>query len=223
MAHINRKFIDKHWLVFCLRGALALIFGFFALSGKIQDLPYAISLISVFLLAMGIIDSSNALYNSTKKRGWGNAIFDALIDIVAALLLLFAANNNIVFSLIIISIYTAISGVIDLIHSVVSTVDPTDRFIRAILGICGTIMGLVIINAGDFEITAFIRFFGAYMLIVGVCSFIYGIHNRSQNLEDRAARKESAAKVMKSFTKKPAAKKTAKKPATKKAASKKSK
>lgn len=194
MAHINRNFIDKHWLVFCFRGTLGLIFGFYALSGQITDLPLTLSIISVFLLAMGIIDSANALYNSIKKHGWFNSVIDSLIDIIAALLLLFVANENITFGLTIIAVYTFISGIIDLVHSFVTVEDSTDRFIRIIAGICGCVMGLIIINAGNFEFSTFLRFFGAYMLIVGVTSLIYGIHNREQLGEDKAARKEAAKK-----------------------------
>lgn len=221
MAHINRKFIDKHWLVFCFRGVLGLIFGFYALSGQITDLPLTLSIVSVFLLAMGIIDSANALYNSIKKHGWFNSVIDSLIDIIAALLLLFVANDNVAFSLSIIAAYTFISGIIDLVHSFVTIEDSTDRFIRIIAGICGCVMGLIIINAGNFEFSTFLRFFGAYMLIVGVTSLIYGIHNREQANEDKIARIESAKKG--AATKAAKKSSTKKAPAKKKATSKKSK
>ena len=62
-------------------------------------------------------------------------------------------------------------------------------------------MGIVIMNAGDFEISTFVRFFGAYMLIVGVTSMIYGVHNRSQVIEDTVARSEAAKKRKKSSKK----------------------
>lgn len=195
MAHIKRKFIDKHWLIFVLRGAISLGFGLFALGGKIKDIPLAISFVAVFLLVMGIIDSSSALYNSAKKRDWINSVVDALIDVVAAIALLFIMDKNILYTLIAISIYTIASGIIDIIHGFISTEDKTDRFIRIVAGICGAVMGFVILNAGDFEMSTFIRFFGAYIAIVGVCSLIYGVHNRDQEIEDRIARKETAKKA----------------------------
>ena len=148
-------------------------------------------MISVFLLSLGVIDSVSALYNSTKKRGWINSIIDAAVDVVAALALLFFARADLVASLIIISVYTFVSGIIDILHGFISTVDPTDRFIRILAGICGCIMGAVILNAGNFEIMTFIRFFGVYMLIVGLTSAIYGVHNRAQNIEDKIARKQA--------------------------------
>ena len=194
MSRINLRFIDKHWLIFMLRGGLAVVFGFLALFGALTDLEVVIAMISIFLLAMGIIDSISALYNSTKKHGWINSVIDALIDVVAALALLIFARNDLVASLIVIASYTFVSGIIDIFHGFLSTVDPTDRFIRVLAGIMGCIMGFVILNAGSFEVMTFIRFFGAYMLIVCVTSMIYGVHNRAQNVEDRVARSESAKK-----------------------------
>lgn len=202
MAHINRRYIDKHWFVFIIRGLMAAIFGFLALFGVMTDFEIVISVVSVFLLLMGIVDSVSALYASVKKHGWINSVIDALIDITAALMLLFFARNSIVSSLVIIAVYTIASGLIDVFHGFLSTVDPTDRFIRILTGVLGCVMGVVILNAGEFEIMTFIRFFGAYMLIVGVTSLIYGVHNRSQNIEDKVARSQARRKPAKKVAKK---------------------
>jgi len=208
MAKINRRFIDKHWLVFIVRGGLAMIFGFLMLFGGLTNLESVVATISILLLVMGIIDATSALYNSSKKHGWVNSVIDALIDVVAALALLFYAKNDLVNSLIIIAAYTFISGIIDVFHGFLSTVDPTDRFIRILAGVVGCVMGFVILNAGSFELMTFIRFFGVYLLIVGITSMIYGVHNRSQNVEDKIARSEAAKKKV--------AKKSAKKHTRKK-------
>lgn len=202
MAHINRRYIDKHWFVFIFRGILAGIFGLLILFGGLDSFGSVISMISIFLLAMGIVDSAGALYNSTKKRGWVASIVDALIDVVAALALLFFAKSDLVMSLVIISVYVIVSGLIDIFHGFLSTVDPTDRFIRILAGGLGCIMGIVILNAGSFEIMTFIRFFGVYMIIVGVTSMIYGVHNRAQNIEDKVARKEAKKSAKRSKGKK---------------------
>lgn len=193
MVHTIRKYIDKHWLTFLFRGGLALVMGSIALFGRADNLATIVTYMSIFLLIMGIIDSVSALYSSTKKSGWLNAIFDAGIDMIAALALLFTANNDIAFHIVIIALYVLISGIIDIFHGFVSTVDPTDRFIRILAGMCGAVMGIVIFNAGAMELSTFLRFFGAYMLIVGICSLIYGVDNRKQDKEDTAARKEAAA------------------------------
>lgn len=194
MAKINRKYIDKHWIIFVLRGLMAGVFGFLLLFGGMVDIENIMIEISVFLLLIGIVDSVSALYNSTKKRGWVNSIIDAGIDVVAAVALLFFAKTDITTSVIILSVYTVLSGVIDVFHGFLSTVDPTDRFIRVLAGMCGCVIGIVILNSGNFEITTFARFFGTYMLVVGITSAIYGVHNREQNIEDKIARKQAHKK-----------------------------
>lgn len=194
MAKLNRKYIDKHWIVFIIRGILAGVFGFLLLFSNVAEVENIIAEISIFLLLMGVVDSVSALYNSTKKRGWVNSIIDAGIDVIAAVALLFFAKSDLTNSVIVLSIYTVVSGVIDIFHGFLSTVDPTDRFIRILAGVCGCIIGIVILNAGNFEISTFVRFFGAYMLIVGATSAIYGVHNRSQNIEDKIARKQARKK-----------------------------
>ena len=211
MAHINRRHIDKHWFVFIFRGLLAAGFGFLALFSAMNNREMIISIISVFLLLMGIVDSVSALYASIRKHGWINSVIDALVDVVAALVLLFVAKNSLVVALVVIAVYTVVSGLIDVFHGFLSTVDPTDRFIRVLTGMLGCIMGIVILNAGDFEETIFIRFFGAYMLIVGVTSMVYGVHNRAQDIEDSIARSQAAKKATKKIAKKSSAKKTTKK------------
>lgn len=202
MAHINRRFIDKHWMVFLFRGALAMVFGCFMLFGGTSDIENMVAILSIFLLFMGIVDAVGALYSSTRKHGWLNAVIDAMIDVVTAVVLLFFTKNDLVTSLVVISVYTVLSGIIDIFHGFLSTVDPTDRFIRVLAGICGCVMGIVILNAGKFEVSTFIRFFGAYMLIVGVTSLIYGVHNRQQNIEDKIARRQVARSRKKSTRKK---------------------
>ena len=195
MAKINRRYIDRHWMMFLVRGGLAVIFGGLLLFGRLNDFEGVITTVGVFLLLMGIIDAVGALYSSMRKHGWINSVIDATIDVIAAILLLFVAQNNVVIGLIILAVYTTLSGVIDIFHGFLSTVDPTDRFIRVLAGVCGCVMGAVILNAGSFELMTFVRFFGAYMLIVGVTSAIYGVHNREQAIEDRVARSQSARKI----------------------------
>jgi uncharacterized membrane protein HdeD (DUF308 family) len=202
MAHINRRFIDKHWGVFIVRGIIAVIFGCLTLFGGLENFTSVVSLVSIMLLIMGIADAVGALYNSTKKRGWFNSVVDALVDVVAALALMFSAQGDILASVIILAAYTFASVVIDLVHGFLSTVDPTDRFVRVLMGIIGCVIGLVLLNTGGFEIMTYVRFFGVYMLLVGVTSMIYGVHNRSQKIEDKIARKEARKNLPKKTTKK---------------------
>ena len=64
MAHINRKYIDSHWLLFIARGLIALAFGAVALFNMRRDVSYMITLVGIFLLTFSIVEFVNALYRA---------------------------------------------------------------------------------------------------------------------------------------------------------------
>ncbi|MBQ8996958.1 DUF308 domain-containing protein [Candidatus Saccharibacteria bacterium] len=189
MAHINRKYIDSHWLIFVIKGLVAILFGGLALFDMRRDMTSMVSLVGVFLLCLSIIEFINALYRAHMKTGWAVSVSLAVVDSVVALALLFTVDQSVTWHLFLIAGYTLLRGLFEIISGFRATVDPTDRFTWVFGGMIGAIMGVVILNSGEF----FLRFFGVYLLIFGTCSLFYGVHNRAQKLEDRAARRESAA------------------------------
>lgn len=189
MAHINRKYIDSHWLIFVIKGLVAIFFGGLALFDMRRDLDSMIALAGVFLLTLSIIEFINALYRARQKTGWAVSVALAVVDAVVALALLFTIGESSMWHLSLIALYTLLHGLFEIISGFRATVDPTDRFTWVFSGMIGSIMGVVIFNSGSF----FVRFFGVYLLIFGTCALFYGVHNRAQKLEDRAARQESAA------------------------------
>jgi uncharacterized membrane protein HdeD (DUF308 family) len=193
MAHINRKYIDSHWLIFVIRGIIALLFGWIAMFSTKQDLRSLMSIIGVFLLSLSIIEFINALHRAYQKTGWAVSVSLAIVDAVVALSLLFTLTQDATWHLFVSASYTLLRGFFEIVSGFRTTIDPTDRFIWVLCGMCGAIMGIVIFSFSDL----FVRFFGAYLLVLGACSLIYGVHNRAQKLEDRAARRESASTAAK--------------------------
>ncbi len=192
MAHIKRKYIDSHWLVFIFQGAIALIFGSATLFTSHESPRNLIPLVGVYLLALAVVEFANTIYRSSRSEGWFVSLLVALFDAACGLLLLFISNSEMVWHLSIIAAYTLIRGFFEILIGFRTTVDPTDRFIWVLCGICGMIFGFVIFNSGHLPNIDFLRFFGAYMLILGISSLDYGVHNRVQKLEDREARSLAA-------------------------------
>lgn len=188
MSHINRKYIDSHWAIFVVRGVVALLFGWLALFSMRRSFDSLMALVGVFLLSLSIIEFVNALHRAHQKTGWAVSVTIAIVDAVVALALLFTLGQDTTWHLVILAIYTFLRGLFEIVSGFRTTVDPTDRFIWVLCGMCGAVMGIVIFNSGEF----FIRFFGAYLFALGVCSLIYGVHNRAQKIEDKEARVESA-------------------------------
>lgn len=199
---INRNYIDSHWLVFAVQGALALLFGWLMLFNPSSNTSGMVTLVAVFLLAMGIVELFNALHREHNKSGWAVTLIIAAIDLAIALSLIFTIQENAAWHLTLIAMYTLVRGIIEILIGLKVPDDSTDRFIWIICGICGAIMGVVIFNSGLLREADFVRFFGAYMLILGTSSLIYGIHNRAQKLEAKIARAKSSKKRTSSKKKK---------------------
>ncbi len=191
MAHIKRKYIDSHWLVFIFQGAIALFFGCLSLFTADEDSKTLIPIIGISLLSLAVVEFANSMYRSRHREGWLVATLVALFDAGFGLALLVVSSQSMAWRLVILAIYTALRGLFEIVIGFRTTVDPTDRFIWVLCGICGIIFGFAILNSGHLANVDFVRFFGAYMLILGISSLNYGIHNREQCIEDREARSEA--------------------------------
>lgn len=199
MAHIKRKYIDSHWLIFIIQGLITLGFGCVMLFTPDRSPSGLIPVIGAEFLLLAVVEFINALYRSHYQHGWLAATAVALFDTIFGIMMFVWSGKDMVWHLMLISIYTLLRGVFELVLAFRTTVDPTDRFIWALCGICGFVFGIVILNSGHLANVDFIRFFGAYMLILGVSSLIYGAHNRAQSLEDHEAR-VAAARFSKKVT-----------------------
>lgn len=194
MARIKRKYIDSHWSVFMFQGVIALLFGCLTLFTSDESSAGLIPIIGISLLALAVVEFANSLYRTRNRQGWFIATAVAIFDVAFGIALLLVADQGMVWHISLLAAYTALRGVFELAIGFRTTADPTDRFIWSLCGICGIVFGIVIINSGHLANIDFVRFFGAYMLILGVSSLIYGAHNRYQQEEDREARLEAAKK-----------------------------
>lgn len=195
-----RKYIDSHWLVFAFQGVIALLFGWYIAFTHIVDTTTLVAIVSMVLLALGIIELVNLLRRTHLQETWGLTMAIAVMEIVVSVALLFVLNQNVAWQLGIIAVYTAIRGILEIILGLKSVDDTTDRTIWTICGICGAILGFVILNSGHLDPSSWIKAFGIYMVVFGMCSLIYGIHNRDQKhtaaleRKSRASRKKTAKK-----------------------------
>lgn len=195
MAQTKRNYIDSHWLVFVFQGAIALLFGCFTLFTSDQSPMSLIPMIGLFLLALAVVEFANSIYRSRNQESWLVSTGVAVFDAVFSMLLLFTADQGMTWQLVVISLYTVLRGIFELLIGFHTTVDPTDRFIWSLCGLAGIVFGIVIFNSGHLQNIDFVRFFGAYMLILGVCSLIYSFDNRKQQLEYRSERSAAAKKA----------------------------
>lgn len=189
-----RRFIETHWLFFAFQGIISVLFGAFILFTNITVVQSLVAIIGVSLLCLGVIEIFSMLY----RKHYGNSLALSLIlaasEVIIAMMLLFTQDYNMAWALTLLAIYTIGRGVLELILAFTAVTDKTDRFMWATCGVCGAIIGIVILNSGGFlDQTAFTKFFSAYMMIYGVTNLFYGIHNRNELAEQKEARKIARA------------------------------
>ena len=222
------KYIDSHWGIFALQGIVALLFGWFALFTGSSDLQTLIIIVGSVLLSLGVIELINLLIRTRTRNTWGISLIMAILEIGAALSLLFTYEQNAAWHLVVIAAYTILRGLFEIILGLRSIDDTTDKFSWVLAGICGCIMGIVILNTGHLGTTHFIKYFGSYMMVFGIVNLIYAMHNNEQSrdyqTEKLAAKKAKISNVSpkleaskRSITVKQSTKKIAKK-STKKTA-----
>ncbi len=191
----KRKFVENHWLVFAVQGVIGLLFGWFVIFTGISTVSQLIPIVATILLALGIIDLVNLLHRERQNAGWGLTLVLALIELVVALTLLFTLGQPAFWHLIVVACYTIVRGLFEILIGFHYLTDATDRFMWIVCGICGCILGFVILNSGQFvNTTTFIKFFGTYMMIYGITNLIYGVHNKFEREEEREARRKQAEK-----------------------------
>lgn len=191
----KKSYIDSHWLVFVFQGIISLLFGWYIMFTPSTDLNVLITVVATTLLGLGIIEMFNVIYRSHMQQTWMLSLAIAVIEICVAFLLFFTMNLGTALQLTIIAIYTLARGIFEILIGLKSVDDSTDKFIWLVCGICGAILGFVVFNSGSFSTTAFLQFFGTYMMIFGIGSLIYGVHNRDQAKEYRLEQSEKRKKA----------------------------
>ena len=225
----KRKYIDSHWLVFALHGVIGLVFGLYIIGASLQvttmnsmiTSEMLVNIVAIALLTLGVVELLNMFYRARKQETWGLSVVVAFLEIAAAFGLLFTQGQDIVWHLAIIASYTVLRGVFEILIGLRAVDDMTDKFIWIVCGICGVVLGFVILNSGHFSnATTFLQFFGAYMMVFGLGNLIYGVHNLNQKKEyseeqrqNRLAKqnRKATARVKKAATKAKTVKKTTRK------------
>ena len=192
-----RKFIETHWLFYAFQGVVSFLFGAYLLFTNITAVPTLTAIIGTALLCLGVIEVFSIMYRKHYGKSLILSCILAVSEVVIAFLLLFLQNENMAWALSLLATYTIGRGVLELLLAFLAVTDKTDRFMWATCGICGAIIGVVILNSGGFvDQTTFVRFFSAYLMIYGVTNLIYGVHNRNELAEQKEARRITRAAVL---------------------------
>ena len=187
-----KKYIESHWLIFAIQGAVALIFGGYVTFTGLADLSTLIFIIGLVLLALGAIEIFNVIHRKRRQHSWGFSLAVAIIEIAVAIALLATKDLSIATHFTIIAGYTIVRGAFEILIGLRSLTNPVDRFLWIVTGVFGVALGFAALNSGNLDPnnTIFIKIFGTYMMVVGVANLVFGLHNKSlAHLKPKAKKK----------------------------------
>lgn len=192
---VKHKSIESHWQLLTCQGVITLIVGWLILFLDKISAQTLIVTVAITLLLLGISDLAHLFIRRRHQEGWGIYLLITAFEVLIGASLLITTESEMFWQMLILATYAFVRGVFDLVFAFKSLRDATDRFIWAASGICGCVIGFVILNSGSFaEETLFVHIFGTYLMIFGLSNLIYGIHNKNlANKADKRYKKKSSA------------------------------
>ncbi len=213
----KRKYIESHWLVFGVKGALAAIAGL-CLNLSFGDADKVTRLLGCFMLGLGLVELINVIHRGSKQRAWGVPLAVAFIELLVASTLLMAAIPDFIlglfpgnsysdiqggilaFRVVVLSCYTLYASAASIVVAFSSFQNKTDRFIWLMEGMFGAIMGFAMLGENGIDANTHLRIFGIYLLVKGLTDLIFAVHSKEE-LEDEKEAK-NAKKLAKKASKK---------------------
>jgi uncharacterized membrane protein HdeD (DUF308 family) len=218
-AKIPKSYIESHWLVFSLKGVIALLLGWFIMFTNMDSFFSLVMIVGWTLILLGAVEVFNVVNRRYRQRDWGLSLSVAIIELGVGLSVVVLADVEPWIILMIVGGYTILRGFFEVAIGMRGLTDKTDKFMWVVCGIFGAVTGFAIFTDQKnlLSETNFLRIFGTYMMVFGVTNLIFSIHSKNALSEAAAGAKKltSAAKAAK--PKKPSANKS---PKTKSAKSK---
>lgn len=213
MSSGRRKYIESHWGVFVVKGAITLLAGVCLVLTSKTDTSYLTAIVSVLMLGMAALEIFNVLHRNRLELNWGFPLAVGVVEFVTAIILLCtisgaaASYESIVaVRIAILSIYMAYASVLSILIGIKSLRNYTDSLMWVISGIIGAILSLVTLADNGMSDLTHIKIFGLYIVVKGATDLYFGIHSKDELAELHAQRVAKRAASVK-----PAQKKTAKK------------
>lgn len=197
----KRKYIESHWLVFGIKGAIAALAGLCLTLTTKENTEYLTAIVGCTMLGLALVELFNMLHRKRRQHTWGASFAISLIELVVAIFLLFtvkpnaSASDTIALRVSVLSAYTLVASVIAIMLAFSGFQNTTDRTMWVIDGVIGCVLAFAMFNGLD--VTTHIKIFGIYLLVKGLTDMYFGAHSREEMAElhaEKAAKKELPSK-----------------------------
>jgi len=197
----RRKYIESHWLVFAVKGAVALVAGLFLSMAIRNDAEFLAKMVGFAMLGLGIIEILNTINRSRLEHNWGFSLAVGIVQLFVAVFMLFTLDvrlfgeSTALTRISLLSFYMLSSSILTIIMGFTCFKNVTDRIMWIVQGMIGAILGFVALGGSGLSDNTHIRLFGIYLLVRGLVDFIFGIHSRDllETVSESRAKKAKKA------------------------------
>jgi uncharacterized membrane protein HdeD (DUF308 family) len=177
--------LARWWWTFILRGVLAIIFGVIAFISPPATIAALVLLFGAWALVDGVFHIAGAMQHRTMERSWWLTVLEGIVSIAAGLLALAFPDIAATSLLLLISAWSIVTGVIEIVLAIRLREQITGELWLAIGGILSIVFGVLLFLFPAAGALTIVWIIGAFAIAFGVSLIILGwrlrgIHQRMQ-------------------------------------------
>ena len=201
MKHTKRRYIESHWLVFAMKGLLAIVAGIWMIVSFSADVHFLTRIVGATLLGMSVIEVFNIFHRRRLQRNWSMPLAISAVELIVALALLILVDpsnpnsDNLALRIAIFAGFTVYASVISVIIGMTCYKNITDSMFWIVNGIIGAVLGFAIFADNGVSPITHIRLFGIYLLVKGLTEFYFGIHSKDEMMEIHSVKVAKSKKI----------------------------
>lgn len=183
MAVVATVELSRWWWTFILRGVLAILFGIVAFISPPTTIAVLVLIFGAWALVDGVFDIVAALMHRTMDRSWWLTILEGIVGIIAGVLALAFPAIAASALLLLISAWSIVTGVIEVILAIRLREQITGELWLAIAGLLSIAFGVLLFVFPAAGALTIVWIIGAFAIGFGIALIalgwrLRGIHQR---------------------------------------------
>jgi uncharacterized membrane protein HdeD (DUF308 family) len=175
--------LARWWWTFILRGVLAIAFGVVAFVSPPATITALVLLFGAWALVDGVFHIAGAIQDRSRNRSWWLALLEGLVSIIAGVLALAFPAVAALSLLLIISVWSILTGVVEVVMAIRLREQITGELWLAIAGILSILFGVLLFLFPTTGAVTIVWIIGAFAIAFGISMIALGwrlrqIHQR---------------------------------------------
>ena len=173
--------LARWWWTFILRGAIAIAFGVLAFVSPPATIAALVLLFGAWALVDGVFHIAGAIQDRSMTRTFWLGVLEGVVSIIAGVLALAFPDVAALSLLLIISAWSIVTGVVEVIMAIRLREQITGELWLAIAGILSIVFGVLLFLFPTSGAITIVWIIGAYAIVFGIAMIALGWRLRGIN------------------------------------------